>query len=665
VHHQPSFAIATLAWLFPLTAVAGQHPTDASGPSAAPPVPTVAATAAAPCAAPAALPRGLASFGACRLGTSCFVYGGHHGKAHVHTAANQSGLLLELPDGNPHWLERAQGPALQGTALVAHGGRVIRVGGMQARNTDPATEDLWSSDEVAAFDPVTAVWQALPKLPEPRSSHDAVVHGDRLFVLGGWTLAGEQQTWLATGWMLDLTTPDTGWQPLPTPPFQRRALAVAVHGERLFALGGLDQDGEPSSQVDVLDLGRQTGTGTWQRGPDLPGFGFAVAAVAASGSLFASGRDGDLLRHDDHRWTRVGRLALPRFFHRLLPAADGALLAIGGASSAHLATCERLPRTDTEPSVQTWTLPWAHPARNRQAFVLQGDRLHAIGGNQGQKQHDFAPQHFTGAVATVDLCTLQVVAGPALPSPRQSSMARLHRGSVELLGGFAHRDGAGRAIADALQLDAAGWNPMASLPAPRTQFGAHDVDGATWLLGGIDYVPERGEDGFLFADELLRRAAAGSTFAPTGLTLPRSRRAFGSAVLTGEIWLVGGMRDGFAPVPEVDVFAPRTRSWRQAAAPRNPRIAPFLVEVGGILVLAGGSTEDGPCTGLEVLQPGAEAWTSLALPIEGPVLGAVGWRDRVLVIGRCGADLQLTAVRLPAQERCATREAATPRRESP
>lgn len=202
---------------------------------------------------------------------------------------------------------------------------------------------------------------------------------------------------------------------------------------------------------------------------------------------------------------------------------------------------------------------------------------------------------------------------------------------------------------------------MASLPSPRTQFGAHDVDGATWLLGGIDYVPERSEDGFVFADELLCRAAAGSSFAPTGLTLPRPRRAFGSAVRDGEIWLVGGMREGFTPVPEVDVFAPRTRSWRSAPAPRSPRIAPFLVEVGGVLALAGGSTEDGPCTDLEVLQPGAEAWTSLALAIEAPVLGALAWRDRVLVISRRGADLQLTAVRLPAHEQCAPVEASAER----
>lgn len=651
MHPRTSLAIATLAWLFPLPAVVGQQATDASGARVSPPSPD------APHTAPAALPRGLASFGACRLGTSSFVYGGHHGTAHVHTAANQSGALLELPDGAPRWLERSHGPALQGTALVAHAGRVIRVGGMQARNTDPAAEDLWSSDEVAAFDPVAGTWQPLPKLPEPRSSHDAIVHGDRLFVVGGWTLAGERQTWLTTGWVLDLQAPESGWSALPTPPFQRRALAVTVHGERLFALGGLDQDGEPSPQVDVLDLR----AGTWQRGPDLPGFGFAVAAVTTGDALFVSGRDGDLLRHREDGWANAGRLALPRFFHRLLPAADGTLLAIGGASSAHLATNERLPVTDATPSLQSWTLPWTHPARNRQAFVLQGDRLHAIGGNQGKKQHDFAPEHFAGAVATIDLRTLQVVAGPALPSPRQSSVARLHRGSVELLGGFAHRDGAGRAIADALQLDAAGWNPMASLPAPRTQFGAHDVDGATWLLGGIDYVPERGEDGFVFADELLCRVAGGSTFAPTGLCLPRPRRAGGSAVLAGEIWLVGGMREGFTPVPEVDVFAPRTRSWRSGPAPRSPRIAPFLVEVGGVLALVGGSTEDGPCLDLEMLQPGAEAWTSLALPIEAPVLGALAWRERVLVISRRGTDLQLTAVRLPAHARCAPIDASATR----
>ena len=49
-----------------------------------------------------------------------------------------------------------------------------------------------------AFDPKGGEWQPLPDLPEPRSSHDAVVIGDRLFVAGGWQLGPEEAVWHKT-----------------------------------------------------------------------------------------------------------------------------------------------------------------------------------------------------------------------------------------------------------------------------------------------------------------------------------------------------------------------------------------------------------------------------------------------------------------------------------
>ena len=40
--------------------------------------------------------------------------------------------------------------------------------------------------DVARFDPKTKQLESLTQLPEPRSSHDAVVIGDKLYVAGGW-----------------------------------------------------------------------------------------------------------------------------------------------------------------------------------------------------------------------------------------------------------------------------------------------------------------------------------------------------------------------------------------------------------------------------------------------------------------------------------------------
>ncbi len=335
--HLLCVAATSLSAPLPATPVSPQQPAEASASSR-----TVARTV------PPALPRPLASFGAAALGERIFVYGGHTGRAHVHSRATQSGELL-CWDGRspaPAWQVLATGPAVQSPALVAHDELLVRIGGMQARNDDPADEDLWSTATVEGFDLATGTWTALPPLPEARSSHDAALVGTRIVVIGGWQLAGPERRWLDTAWSFDLAAPEVGWRALPAPPFRRRALAVAALGSRVFALGGLDEDGNPSAAVDVLDLD----AGAWSRGPDLPEEGFGVAAAAVGGALCASARAGDLWRLDGDRWTTAGTLVAPRFFHRFVATAHGDLLALGGAGKRHLATCELVPTAVTPSS---------------------------------------------------------------------------------------------------------------------------------------------------------------------------------------------------------------------------------------------------------------------------------------------------------------------------
>ncbi len=95
------------------------------------------------------------------------------------------------------------GPALQSVALVAHGSNVYRVGGMLARNEPDEDEDLLSVADFARFDPATNTWQALQPMPGGRSSHDAVVVGDTLYVVGGWQLGGDTR-WYDTALSLRL-----------------------------------------------------------------------------------------------------------------------------------------------------------------------------------------------------------------------------------------------------------------------------------------------------------------------------------------------------------------------------------------------------------------------------------------------------------------------------
>jgi hypothetical protein len=183
----------------------------------------------------------------------------------------------------------------------------------------------------------------------PRSSHDAVVLGDKLYVAGGWSLAGgtNKPAWPANALVLDLKNRRAGWREFPQP-FQRRALALAAQGTRLYAIGGMDSDNSTTLAVDVYD----TATGRWTKGPALPPGkhkGFSCSAINQGGRIYANAFQGDLLRltSDGTAWETVGRVQHPRLSHRLVTAGATQLIVLGGEGEEKRADLELLTPKET------------------------------------------------------------------------------------------------------------------------------------------------------------------------------------------------------------------------------------------------------------------------------------------------------------------------------
>ena len=183
----------------------------------------------------------VASFGAVTHDGALYVYGGHVGRTHVHSMDNISpGFRRVALEPGRTWEELARGPLLQGAILVSDGAAIYRVGGMTATNATAAEpEELHSSRSAARYSIAEDRWEPLPDLPEGRSSHDAVVAGRVLYVVGGWEMRGpdEDSEWADTVLALDLDDP-TGWRAIAAP-FKRRAMAAGTTGDRIYALGGL------------------------------------------------------------------------------------------------------------------------------------------------------------------------------------------------------------------------------------------------------------------------------------------------------------------------------------------------------------------------------------------------------------------------------------------
>jgi N-acetylneuraminic acid mutarotase len=281
------------------------------------------------------LPRAVSSFGAAAADGWLYVYGGHCAKTHNYSTEAVLGSFHRLRLSGPaKWEKLPDGPPSQGLALAAHQGKLYRIGGMQPRNAPGDKADNHSLTSCACYDPALGKWTPLPDLPEARSSHDAIVVGDKLVVVGGWNMqgAGKANAWHQTALILDLAKAPLRWESVKQP-FRRRALVAADYQGKVYVIGGIGEDAKTVLSVNIFEPETQS----WSTGTDLPGprrNGFSPGACTLDGRLYVTPSDGRVLRlsakHD--AWEEAGELKQSRIVHRMTPGANGTLIVVGGAA---------------------------------------------------------------------------------------------------------------------------------------------------------------------------------------------------------------------------------------------------------------------------------------------------------------------------------------------
>ena len=283
----------------------------------------------------APLPLAVSSFGAAVVDGYVYVYGGHAGKTHEYSTDSVSHKFYRLKlDEGKVWEELPGGPGLQGLALVAYKGHIYRVGGMQPRNAPGADADNVSVATCACYNPAAKTWENLPDMPAGRSSHDAVMAGSKLIVVGGWDMKGgdKESEWHSSALILDLDKQPLKWETVKQP-FVRRSLTAAALDGKVFVMGGINEEDSIELKVDVFD----SANNRWTLSTPLPGpksNGFSAASCVADGQLNVSLGDGKVarLKADGTAWQEVAKLKQPRIVHRMVAANDHLLLVLGGAS---------------------------------------------------------------------------------------------------------------------------------------------------------------------------------------------------------------------------------------------------------------------------------------------------------------------------------------------
>ncbi|MEM8711431.1 MAG: kelch repeat-containing protein [Planctomycetota bacterium] len=564
------------------------------------------------------LPRGLTSFGAAVDGGWLYVLGGYFGTPHDYSIEGQSSAFMKvnLLDPRDMRLLRDVEP-VQGAELAPWGtGRLVRVGGLHARNTEDEPTKLESSQEVAWFDVNEEAWTKLPDLPSPRSSHRAVVIGDTLHVVGGWALAGgsRDSEWATELLTLDLNQPEEGWTAIEAP-FKARALGAAASGQDLYVIGGIQSDRGISDACWVFDSSEKT----WSEGPEFPDWGFGVSATPLGSGIAACGRSGQvhLLDGPSGEWKVCGELGHGRIFHEIRQDSDTSLLALGGIAGmqvrGRMRTIERLDLNGAdevvaEGEVGPWdhvVLPFRGDARNRFATVVESGSLYMFGGNKSLEQHAFGEENFSRQAWRLDLGNLEWTRLADMPEARQSmrGIAVEDGNGPMVLGGFGFNGETATSRGSGWRYDSEfdEWLAGPEFDGTRSQFGLVSHGGSFWMFGGLEHDPSkpRGEASSHPTSVIRLDAEADEDrFAATELTSPQGRRAFASALVGDSYFLVGGLGDGYAPTKEPAQLNLATLEWGAMAAPARPRVGGDLVEVGGDLYLVCGSSPDADGKGM-------------------------------------------------------------------
>ncbi len=282
-------------------------------------------------------PVAVTSFGAAVCDGYLYVYGGNIGNAHTYSEEGQNNQFrrVKLENGS-QWESLSEVPRRQGNALVSYKNKVYRIGGFEARNKlDEDDEEIVSTKDFAVYDPATSQWTELVPLPEPRSSFDAVVAGDMLYVVGGWSLDGDRDDseWLGTAWQMDLNKDKLEWTSIPAPP-ELRANSLAELNGKIYLIGGMGDDARPTQSVLVFDAKSKK----WTDGPVLPGMsmdGFGNSSFNVGGDVLVSTFGGQIIRlaKDGKSWDNIGQLEPGRFFHRLVAIDNNRFAILGGTSA--------------------------------------------------------------------------------------------------------------------------------------------------------------------------------------------------------------------------------------------------------------------------------------------------------------------------------------------
>jgi hypothetical protein len=261
--------------------------------------------------------------GAVVIGDSVYIVGGQDREG---TSAD----LWRFHDGR--FTKEPDAPvAIDHPVVAAHGDDLILASGYV--DGTEATNRAWS------YSTKTREWRELPSMRIARGAAAGGVIGDRLYVVGGTPVFGDEDEPHASLEIFDFE--EGRWLPGPDIPTARHHMPAAVADSKLYVAGGRRVGDLSLDAFEVFD----PATGRWSSLPPLP-HGVGASAMAEVGGKLVNTGGGDdtdwregggwttqaVFEYDPEaeRWTRLADLSHPRHGH-VAAALDDRVFVFRGA----------------------------------------------------------------------------------------------------------------------------------------------------------------------------------------------------------------------------------------------------------------------------------------------------------------------------------------------
>ncbi len=287
------------------------------------------------------------SFATAKWNDRVYVCGGHQGPEHTYPEESFTNRCSYLDLDTNTWHEVSSRPALaHGYQMIAYKDYLYAFGGFAFSGEH---KPKWKSlDFIDRYDIINDKWERIGKLNLPRSSNQAVLVNDKVYILGGWNatprfLNDYDGSFHDSIEIFDLKTESISIAKEKLVKPLRRAFTAFANGEKIYLLGGL---GESASHFSLLDHMTILDSKTMQfsEGPKLafatfaPGAGVIANEIYIFGGMFKTGEwDYEYVSHvyafnmQTQQWRHTSRyLSETKGFSQVVGLENNSLLILGG-----------------------------------------------------------------------------------------------------------------------------------------------------------------------------------------------------------------------------------------------------------------------------------------------------------------------------------------------